>query len=64
MASGTFSWKKALKHAAGPVLLFVIAMGALSTKAANPEKFGEGVGRALVFVFGGEIGRASCRERV
>jgi hypothetical protein len=46
----SFSWRRAAKHVAIPIVLVIVAMAALSTQAANPEKFGEACGQFLVFV--------------
>lgn len=51
-----FSWKRAFKHAAIPCALVFVAGMALSMKAADPEKLGEGTGQFMVVVFLASVG--------
>jgi hypothetical protein len=61
----TFSWKRGFKHALIPVALVIVAAVVLSTTRhiADPEKFGEGVGRFAAVCLGLGLGISALIQK-
>jgi hypothetical protein len=53
-----FSWRRGLLHALVPFAVLIVSTVTIAAAAdvADPRRFGEGVGRLSVFVFGGGFG--------